>query len=485
MPPRHPFAGERYLIYQPQFGLSNQLIALRNAAAWAAVLNRTLVIPHILSHTTEKEYTGHSAPRRSMSDFANAFEGHRASRAVAPLRVMDMQTYIQLGLKPPRLIHLESRTKLNLVSVRDDYFRALAEQGTPVVSDDPPVHVFMQDLLPAQILERFDGCFQNHQVLAFSSFFGMWNGKPGSFHSGWTIPSLGNINGFRWLDTVVLPALLKPSPQLRVVVEKAVASILAQASSKQSGQGPYRREGETAFRRFGVAIVNSSAVGSSPADIHAFRNMRAYETQPKEEGDARSNIPVLACVHVRRGDFEIDCPKYEAEARRRDGRRWVKAHVGDGYSCLQDPRDIDLNLRALFGEDRSGPERRARRIAIYAAVENPEWIRHPTLRHWNLSHLEQHINRANAQELRLPWDLAAPLIDQLVCAHSRYFILNIFSTFSQIMMAHIGLANGKVIGWVRNLSRRQQRQLGIEVAYWRTHSFLSSYHNASPTADDD
>lgn len=53
------------------------------------------------------------------------------------------------------------------------------------------------------------------------------------------------------------------------------------------------------------------------------------------------------------------------------------------------------------------------------------------------------------------------------------------------MMAHIGLANGKVIGWVRNLSRRQQRQLGIEVAYWRTHSFLSSYHNASPTADDD
>ena len=41
---------ERYLLYQPQFGLSNQIVALRNAVVWALLLNRTLVLPHLLGH---------------------------------------------------------------------------------------------------------------------------------------------------------------------------------------------------------------------------------------------------------------------------------------------------------------------------------------------------------------------------------------------------------------------------------------------------
>jgi hypothetical protein len=41
------FKTERYLIYQPQFGYSNQQIAFKNAAYWATCLNRTLVVPPI------------------------------------------------------------------------------------------------------------------------------------------------------------------------------------------------------------------------------------------------------------------------------------------------------------------------------------------------------------------------------------------------------------------------------------------------------
>lgn len=31
----------------------------------------------------------------------------------------------------------------------------------------------------------------------------------------------------------------------------------------------------------------------------------------------------LVCLHVRRGDFEIDCPKYEAEARSKQVTGWA------------------------------------------------------------------------------------------------------------------------------------------------------------------
>ena len=46
-PSSAPTTDERYLIYGPQFGLSHQVVALRNALAWASLLNRTLVLPRL------------------------------------------------------------------------------------------------------------------------------------------------------------------------------------------------------------------------------------------------------------------------------------------------------------------------------------------------------------------------------------------------------------------------------------------------------
>jgi hypothetical protein len=108
---------ERYLIYQPQFGLSNQLIALRNAAAWAAVLNRTLVVPHILGHLAEADYTRSPRPHRPMTEFANAFDYASAARSLAPLRVMDMDSFLLLRLPAARLVQVEN-VQMSLVSVR-------------------------------------------------------------------------------------------------------------------------------------------------------------------------------------------------------------------------------------------------------------------------------------------------------------------------------------------------------------------------------
>ncbi len=46
-------------------------------------------------------------------------------------------------------------------------------------------------------------------------------------------------------------------------------------------------------------------------------------------------------------------------------------------------------------------------------------------------------------------------------------LLNAFSTFSQLVMGRIGLRHARALGGVRDLSRKQQRQLGVKVAFWR------------------
>ena len=83
-------AGERFLLYSPQFGLSNQLVALRNAVVWALLLNRTLVLPHLLGHGTAQIRAPHSS----------AFDVQAARAAIAPLRVEEMEPWLRLGIAP-------------------------------------------------------------------------------------------------------------------------------------------------------------------------------------------------------------------------------------------------------------------------------------------------------------------------------------------------------------------------------------------------
>ena len=96
-----PAGRERYLIYAPQFGLSNQLVALRNAVAWAQLLNRTLVLPHLLAHGTV-------FPR---APFGLAFDAENARSAVRPLRIVEMDRFIELDLVPHGVIRLTTTNK--------------------------------------------------------------------------------------------------------------------------------------------------------------------------------------------------------------------------------------------------------------------------------------------------------------------------------------------------------------------------------------
>ena len=69
----------------------------------------------------------------------------------------------------------------------------------------------------------------------------------------------------------------------------------------------------------------------------------------------------------------------------------------------------------------------------------------------------------------MPPRLRDVLLDQLVCARADFLVLNIFSTFSQMMQTRIGLDHPEAGGWTRDLSPRQQAAMHVDVQYWRSY----------------
>jgi hypothetical protein len=43
----------------------------------------------------------------------------------------------------------------------------------------------------------------------------------------------------------------------------------------------------------------------------------------------------------------------------------------------------------------------------------------------------------------------------------------VYSTFSQLVMGHIGMAHPLQVGWTRSLNSKQQKALGVTVQYWK------------------
>ncbi|KAL1529392.1 hypothetical protein AB1Y20_000343 [Prymnesium parvum] len=293
-----PAHAERFLFYSPQFGHSNQLVALRNAAAWAAVLNRTLVLPHLLGHATEAQYRL-GKPDRPKAAYAEVFDLARARRGVRPLKLVQASDFLALGLRPQRVLQVTG-SALKLVRLRDDYFEALSLKW------GPPLEIRMRSFTPHSIRYSFGGC-THHRVLAFRSLFAAWDVRPGrASPPGWMV---GRLPGLTWLDKQAMPALLAPVPNLSRLVHSIHNWSLERHDS----------------------LLPPSRANATLADSGVGRQL------PRE----------LACLHLRRGDFEVDCPKYAAEARSKQGRGWVKSHFQKGWSCLQSDRVIEFNIQKL------------------------------------------------------------------------------------------------------------------------------------------
>ena len=186
----------------------------------------------------------------------------------------------------------------------------------------------------------------------------------------------------------------------------------------------------------------------------------------------------LACAHIRRGDFREECADYEKErlgngknGRGAKPRPWVVWHHRNGYGCWQSESELQLNLRDAQKQllQRQREQRLPRKpLAYYVAIEDSAALKEmPMLTPFNLTALDAFAHLLSNARLKLAPALAAILADQLACSQASILLLNAFSTFSQLVLGRLGLQHRESLGWVRDLSSRQQRALGVTVAFWR------------------
>ena len=245
---------EKFLVYAPQFGLSNQLVALSNAAAWAQILNRTLVLPDLLAHGT-------ISPR---APFGAAFNVSKASDGLSTaLRVIEMAPFLRLGLVPSAVITLSTDNKFRAAGL--EYLEAIGHGGLL------EVRLGNMDFTPTSIFRAFGRC-EDHDVLSFRSLYG-------AFHRsrGWLVydpKRQGLVPGMQWLSRQAVPALLSPTDALRDVVR----GISAQQHGGDGGDGGNAHpEFACAHVRQGDFVSECRAYDDEMLSPHTARNwVRAH-----------------------------------------------------------------------------------------------------------------------------------------------------------------------------------------------------------------
>ena len=230
-----------------QGGLSNQLVALSHAAAWALVLNRTLVLPHLLPHQDIRASSGGNAPLSYAGQPASLvlsellpFDSVFAPKTVAGLRTISISQLMRRGVRPDSMVQLPEIEATMHMKSSSTYFDALGWQGLrrqpvelkQVVQGCNAVSSCQKLLAPMLVRRTFGGCKQ--QVLAFESLFSTIR-----LHSNWSYcydddGSAGARGRQCWplhdfLSSVALPSLLTPQPHLQATAARAARRVVARA----------------------------------------------------------------------------------------------------------------------------------------------------------------------------------------------------------------------------------------------------------------
>jgi hypothetical protein len=179
----------KYLVYQPPGGLGEWFVALRNAAAVARSLGRTLVLPHLMWDG------GTATPVR----FSRVF-------SLAPLRallpeIVEMADFVKLRLAPRRLVLLRVKEPHLLPS--RTYFDQVV--GWANVS---AVHMPAQSCAAKDYARLYGGC--SDRVLAFSSLYAAFDGFG------------EDARAQAWLEATLTPALLHDLPAVSAKAARIV-----------------------------------------------------------------------------------------------------------------------------------------------------------------------------------------------------------------------------------------------------------------------
>jgi hypothetical protein len=179
----------KYLVYQPPGGLGEWFVALRNAAAVARSLGRTLVLPHLMWDG------GAATPVR----FSRVF-------SLAPLKallpeMLEMEEFVKLRLAPRRIALLRVKEPHLLPS--RTYFDQVA--GWANVSS---VHMPAQSCAAKDYARLYGGC--SDRVLAFSSLYAAFDGFG------------EDAQAQAWLEASLTPALLHDLPAVSAKAERII-----------------------------------------------------------------------------------------------------------------------------------------------------------------------------------------------------------------------------------------------------------------------
>jgi hypothetical protein len=122
--------GDRYLVFQPQMGLNNQLRAIVNAAFWAHTLGRVLVVPHVFA---PRVHQGAQQPPDEWTPFSAVFDPADLSSVLPGLRYVQADLRVMRQWRPSRVVVIEPDDTFG-GDVGDWYLDALGWGGLPRVN---------------------------------------------------------------------------------------------------------------------------------------------------------------------------------------------------------------------------------------------------------------------------------------------------------------------------------------------------------------
>ena len=290
----------------------------RALTRWATLLNRTLVLPHLLGRGNGGGSSGGGIggggggmPPRAA--FGRAYDLARARTGVSPVELIEIDRFAQLGIVPERLLQLRTRAASGgggssggsggSGSVGggggggggggDGYLRYTLPLLSAAAVLDVPLGSFSSDAIRG----AFGGCGA-HRVLGVTSLLGAFEHAPRSAPpQGWSVTAAmpGSLRsaeiempGLIWLDEIALPALLAPAAALVALASRVASRALAGAA--------------------GAAAVPSRMLG---------------------------------CVHLRRSaEARTVCDMHHHAAATAEAPAWVLAALRGGLSCAQSWEEV-------------------------------------------------------------------------------------------------------------------------------------------------
>lgn len=244
-------ATERFLLYAPLTGISQQVVLAR-AVAWATLLNRTLVLPHLL---------GSRIATQSMVPFRKAFTVD--TRHIAPLHVLEIDDLVPTQPLPDRLIVLQSPASFaapRALSSALTYFDAVRKRAVDSSLESSgssrnmkPFHVELPVFSADMVREAFGACAVRHRLIAFARLPPLepdardvpgrvtrplpWDGLVDTDPAAaqWQV---AGVPGPEWVARTALPSLLVPNARLDELAQRIASVVVERGKDAEPSSSP-------------------------------------------------------------------------------------------------------------------------------------------------------------------------------------------------------------------------------------------------------